>query len=447
VLQRFLTTEGFVSWRFTPVFDAAHRAALEAGKPLVYVCPPAAWPVVPLFARFGGAEGRHPHTVVIVPDAGLAGDLAQALRPLPALAPLHLATGLARTATLLTAAPPATLIATPKDALDLVARSALKLRDVVRVAVGWPEWSLHPSEATALDTLLAESGRAQRIVLTQDDSAITDFLARHAHRAPALVAARLPESPVGPARYLTSPLAQRVRCLAGVLDAANPPTALVWDPLDLTAPLGPLPAGVQRLEDGASAQFAVALDLPDATTFAALRQAAADLVVVLGAAQVPYLRKLAHPLRPCRVAGAADEARGRWLELRRELRRQLTEGDVTGALLALEPLFDEFDPALVAAAAVTLRAQPPPRDAASAEVPAFVRIRVAGGRKEHLRVGDIVGVLLNTGGLAREDVGRVDVRETVSFVEVRAAAAERALAGLNGRTVRGRRITARLERR
>lgn len=436
-----------MAWRFTPVFDAAHRAALEGGKPLVYVCPPAAWPTVPLFARFTGAEGGHPRTVIIIPESGLAGDLARALGQLPALTPLHLATGLARTATLLAAAPPTTLIATPKDALDLVARSALKLREVARVVVGWPEWSFHLGDADALDALLAESERAQRIVLTQDDAAIADFLTRHAHRAPVLAAARLPESPVGPARYVTSPLDRRAQTLGGVLDAVNPLTAVVWDPLNVTAQLGPLLAGVHPIEDGATGQLAVALDLPDTSTLAALRTAAPEVVVVLGAAQVPYLRKLAHPLRPLRVTGAADDARARWLDLRRELRRQATDSDLTGALLALEPLFDEFDPALIAAAAVTLRHRLDPGDATPPEVPAFVRIRVDGGRRNQLRVGDLVGVLLNAAGLAREEVGRVDVRDTVSFIEIRAAAAERALAGLSGATVRGRRISARLERR
>ena len=40
-----------MSWTFAPTFDAGPRAALGGGKNLVYVCPPAAWAVVPLLQR------------------------------------------------------------------------------------------------------------------------------------------------------------------------------------------------------------------------------------------------------------------------------------------------------------------------------------------------------------------------------------------------------------
>jgi len=46
----------------------------------------------------------------------------------------------------------------------------------------------------------------------------------------------------------------------------------------------------------------------------------------------------------------------------------------------------------------------------------------------------------------RASIGKVDLRESFSLVEVPAAAAERIASALGGRTLRGRRLTARVDR-
>jgi len=71
---------------------------------------------------------------------------------------------------------------------------------------------------------------------------------------------------------------------------------------------------------------------------------------------------------------------------------------------------------------------------------------VSAGRRERLRAGDLVGALLNAVGLAKDDVGRIEIREGFALVDVRADEAERAVRGLNGATLRGSRIVARLDR-
>jgi hypothetical protein len=72
---------------------------------------------------------------------------------------------------------------------------------------------------------------------------------------------------------------------------------------------------------------------------------------------------------------------------------------------------------------------------------------VSAGRRDQLRPGDLVGALLHGAGLSKDQVGRIDLREGFALVDVRASEAERALAGLNGATIRGRRIAARIDRR
>ena len=85
-------------------------------------------------------------------------------------------------------------------------------------------------------------------------------------------------------------------------------------------------------------------------------------------------------------------------------------------------------------------ALPLPTDAAR------VRVFVNVGKKDRAAAKDLVGALIREAGIAKEDIGRIDVRETFSLVEVAAGAAGQAARGLTGVTIRGRRVLARLDR-
>ena len=216
-----------MSWRFAPIFDAAHRAALDSARPLVYVCPPAPWAAAPLLERIPPVVLPGLSTVMLVPETSIGLELARVATPITPLAPLHVATGLARTATLLQTAALRTLIATPADALALVRRTALKLSEVSHIVVTWPEMTLAEGQSQALDALLSEASRAQRLVITADETTVPDFLERHARRAPVLHAARLPATPGPGLRYLVTPAGSRGRALQAVLDVTCPPAAVV----------------------------------------------------------------------------------------------------------------------------------------------------------------------------------------------------------------------------
>ena len=173
-----------MTWEFAPVLDAAHRAALSAGKPLEYVCPPAGWAARALFAALPRPAAAGP-TIVVGPEITLARDLAAQLDPLTDLAPIHPATGLVRTETLLRAGRVGTLLATLPDTLTLVRRSVLKPEAVGRLVLAWPEQLLALGLGDALDKLLADAPTAHRLVLTADETAIGDLLDLHARRAAA----------------------------------------------------------------------------------------------------------------------------------------------------------------------------------------------------------------------------------------------------------------------
>lgn len=70
--------------------------------------------------------------------------------------------------------------------------------------------------------------------------------------------------------------------------------------------------------------------------------------------------------------------------------------------------------------------------------PLMVTLCIDGGRKNKLRPGDILGALTGEGGIAGEEVGRIDVFDSRTFVAVRRASAGGALACLNRNRVKGR---------
>ena len=443
-----------MSWEFAPTFDAAHRAALDAGKPLVYVCPPAGWTLVPLGARIAPATGTGPDVVVLVPEPADVGDVAGALDTLDALRPVHGLTGLARTARLLASGALRTLVLTPPDALALARQSVLRLSQVRTLVIAWPEATRALGEDQTLDTILAEAPDAQRLIATTDERAadLADLLARIAHRAPVVTAAPLPEVTPGlPVRWIGTDDDRRALVARAALDVLNPAAAVVWEPMAARGPrwsaLARDPA-VQVLHaiPEAPVPLIVAGDLPSADALAALCAAARDVVVLVRASQVPYLERLSASARALRVTAEADVALDRAASVRRRLRERLAEGHLDGELHTLGALFDEYDPTLVAAAALALTVVP----AATAGVPetaGWARLFVTAGRRDGVRPGDFVGALVNEVGLPRNAIGRIDLRDGFTLIEIRADEVERAQRGLTGTSLRGKRVTARPERR
>lgn len=441
-------------WAFAPTFDAAHRAALESGKPLVYVSPPAGWALVPLAERLAPAAGPGPDLVVLAPEPADVGDVAGALDTLAALRPVHGCTGLARTARLLTAGTLRTLVLTPADALALARQSTLRLSQVRTILIAWPEAMHALGEEPALDAVLAETPDAQRLIATTDERVpdLADLLARIAHRAPVVAAARLPEvAPSVPVRWIGIDDGRRAAVTRLALDVLNPAAAVVWEPLEARgsrwATITGDPAVQLRHEiPDTSVPLIVAGDLPSADALAAMSAAARDIVVLVRASQVPYLERLSASARTLRVAAEADVALDRAAAVRRRLRERLAEGHLDAELLTLGALFDEYDPTLVAAAALAVSAMP------AAAVPApesagWARLFVTAGKRDGVRPGDLVGALLNQVGLPRNAIGRIDLRDGFTLIEIRADEVERAQRGLTGTSLRGKRVTARPERR
>ncbi len=436
------------------VFNAAHRAVLGAGKHLVYVCPPAAWAVTPLFAAVN-APVEEPHepgvirTLVFTNSTAEADDLRIALAK-TSFEALHVVTGCRRAERKLRgggAKPLQHLAAAGPDIMELVGRAALKLDRVSRIVLLWPELSL-PGQHEALDTILAETSNAQRLIVTSDPTGLADFLERHARRAPLAVFSSPPEQPCGEVRYAFTDPAHRRTCAVAVLDVTNQPQTLIWDPgtgadlsdLDLCSDVQ-LHHGSATPEDAGSNDLAIAMDLPSGEILATLQAAAKEVVVLLRPTQLQYLERLTHPTTPLRLPSEVDRARDQAAALRARVRDQVARNDWGGQLMAIEPLLAEFDPTVIAAAVLAGIPQAPAAPATGT----WTRVRISSGRTDQIRPGDVVGMLLNSVGLRRADVGRIDVRDRFTLVEVRPTDAERVVRELSGASIRGSRVVASLD--
>ncbi len=232
------------------------------------------------------------------------------------------------------------------------------------------------------------------------------------------------------------------------------------------------PDGAPPTAPGVSANVAllVLYDLP--TDRAALDRAVAarpaQIVALAQPRQLDALRQIAGgPVTPLALPDQARDARTRDDAMRAELRAALTGGVPHRELLALEPLLAEFDGVQLAAAALRLLEQtrelarargvqaltpaaPPARggsgggghDAASGMTRLFITV----GSKDGVRPGDLVGAIANSAGISSERLGRVEIRDAFSLVEVASGDAARVIEKVNGIAIRGRRAVVREER-
>lgn len=150
---------------------------------------------------------------------------------------------------------------------------------------------------------------------------------------------------------------------------------------------------------------------------------------------------------------------------RSELLRILAEEDLASEMLLLDPLFERFDPVEVAAAASRLagRATKNPaahrrrtgveagQDAArraasptAVELPvrakAWVRLFMSVGSREGIGPGDLLGAAVDLAGIERGQVGRIEIDETFTRVEIHQQVAEKVVRALNGTTLGGRSV-------
>lgn len=342
----------------------------------------------------------------------------------------HAVTGLSRTASLLKEGRVGILAGAPADLAALVANSVLKLDSIDTIVLAWPE-----SFVPELDALLAEAPQARRVILSWNPTSLDAFFERHARR-PEIVGdlplddVGQPLGPVTSARYaIVSAGRKRVR---DVLDALRAVRPYVWSGGAIEAPAEPPDAVVAAL-------------LP---TRNELRQLAAmgQPTVLALTPQLPYVRSIA-TLTPLPLPSPADRAQDRNAQLRAQIAARLRHSDVDAELAVLAPLFEEHAPAMVAGALLAISRMPAAVSEQPVEAqPTWARMFVTVGTKDRASAKDLVGALIKEAGLQKGQIGRIDVRETFSLVDVATAVMNQAVQRLSGVSIRGRRVSARPDR-
>jgi ATP-dependent RNA helicase DeaD len=129
------------------------------------------------------------------------------------------------------------------------------------------------------------------------------------------------------------------------------------------------------------------------------------------------------------------------------LERAISEEDLAPYLMLVEGLLAKHDPAEIAAASLALlrrraatQATPSPTQAPSPRggAPAWVRLFISIGERDQIGPGDLVGAITGEAGIEGSQIGKIEVRESFSVVEVQDVVAEKVIRSLNGTTIRGR---------
>lgn len=181
--------------------------------------------------------------------------------------------------------------------------------------------------------------------------------------------------------------------------------------------------------------------------------------VVATSRELPHLRRIARTagytidIVSPKEGGAVDEAS----TFLAEIERVVADEDLLPHLVLLEPLIRKVGAVQVAAAlgfllrkrALSARVSRTDGSARSESVsrpPAWARLFLSVGEKDGVSTRDLLGAIIGEAGVAGDEVGRIDLRETFAKVEVQEQVAERVIRALNGTSIRGRSVRADFDR-
>lgn len=420
----------------------------------------------PLIARL--EEGSGTTQMVIVTNdvdaaAGIGGRLGPRIaesRQLRLLAATHAR----RALRVLRRGPAHILIATPEVLAELLQSATVKLDDVKVAVLAWLD-DLDSKGTQSLETVMTEVPKdaARIVVASGGDGGVDQLVERYARRARRMQGVTADAEPVS-ISYLAVGDVARPMALRRILDALDPESAFVVvttrdSDRDVEAQLRSLGYGADAADvrfgevpDGAR-ELVVLYDFPSSPDQLRSTMAAATsarFVALVAPRQLPTLRRWAGgSLTPLILPDAALRARTREDALRDEIRESLAAGGFSRELIALEPLLTDYDGIEVAAAVLRMlerdRARTQTTTGGAAAAPAMTRVFVNVGEMDGVRPGDLVGAITNEAGISKAEIGRVDIRERHSTVEVATAVANTVVSKLTGVSIRGRRALVKID--
>ena len=411
---------------------------------------------------------------VIAASVRLIGD-----RPIRVLA----ATSAERAARLAKLGTPHVVAGTPTVLLAMLKASAIKLEGLRAIAIAWADELVVRDESASLEALMVEVPKdaPRTVVASVVTPAVDELVERYARRA-RREASHVPEGrePIA-LEYVLVASSARQTILRRLLDEIDPPTALVFarekdSAADVTEQVRALGYGSEGavksgVAAGADTSLVVLYDLP--ASHEELREAvsgATRRIALIQPRQLDSLRALSlnGVLTPHRLPESVEASREREAAVLAQLRQLLDAGGAPRELLSLEPLLERYDGAEVAAAALRLLEQErlahrsraaqqervapnqrapiadvgqpsPDRSAPADRSGPMVSLFVSAGTRDGATPRDIIGLLTSKAGIVGTDVGRIDVRESHSTVEVASRVADQVIERASGATVKGRR--------
>jgi ATP-dependent RNA helicase DeaD len=442
-------------------------AGVSRGQNAVHVMPwdwAAAEPILTtLLDRLDGSRAE-PQLLVVTPDAENAAQAATTIVRLAGASDVRVvaATASPRAARLLRQFPAQVITGAPAELVALLQGSALKPESVRGVLFAWLDPILGTPEAQPLENLLGELPKeGARVVLTTEVTPELETLVERYARRARRVGDQAPASDATPlsAEYVTVSDGSRIATLRRLLDALDLPraelyarNALLRDQALAAARALGYPGDAVRAASAAEASSdpLVLVELPASREElrAVVGSAARRVYALVLPSQIASLRALlgGGSIAPVTLLDAAERARGRDAALRASLRDVLATNDVRREVLAIEPLLGEYDAIEVAAAALRLlEQQRPARAAAASSAQPMQRLFVNLGEKDGVRPAELVNAVTTEAGIPGSQVGKVEVRDTHSLVEVAASVAALVAEKLTGSVVRGRRVQARVD--
>lgn len=364
------------------------------------------------------------------------------------------------------------VIGSATELLGLVKAAALKLDTLRAVCIAWAD-ELSAADLEAVEALFGEIPKtaARVIVATEATDAVEELVERHARR-PRRDTGR-PQDAAAPVDvgFVAAAASGRPAALRRTIDALDPGSARVVVRGDDSerAARHALEAMGYRGADSAVAvvhadavpedgvDLAILYDLPHSPAqLAAAATNAGRTIALVQPRQIASLRKLAGggSVAPVSLPDVASRGAAEVAALRQALASELAAGGIGRELLVLEPLLEEHDPMELAAAALRLatrtqggagQVRGASAGSAAAATGPMTRVFINVGEMDNARPGDLVGAIINEGGVQRDQVGRIELRDKHAVVEVASDAAEQVIERLSGTSIRGRRVQARVD--
>jgi len=401
---------------------------------------------IPLIDRISSGSIRH--ALVVAASSERAADVAEELARLGRGASVRVGAFAAEWAE-----EGAITVVPAPSVMELLEQSRLKLDGVDALVIEGASAILSTVGVELMETLLANVPKeGQRIIATVELTPEIDRLVEaHVRRAlhipprPAVPEAEEPSAPIGRVRYTIARESEKLRTLSLLLrergggERVYARSAIRAKQVADELALRGIAAEVRSYAEQ-EAGPGVGYDVPfDAETLAsAIGDGGA---VLIEAKEVPHLRRIAAEARLTIVPVPPPATASEQVQAFRELiRRAARDEDIEAQMLVIAPLLEEFTAAEIAAAAIALlrKRTPMAGERAKGAPQTFVKLFISIGEKDAISAREIVGAITGESGIDGTQIGRVDVRDAFSIVEVESSVAERVIRSMNGTSLRGR---------